>query len=141
MALQLEFYVQVPSTLLSQDPLLSLNCVFHQVFQVERVREISRVKDEQIEVFSFKIRAGASGKGPFDKIDKSGLKCSHCQKSGHGMGECFELKAYPKSWFGTTKEGQKTSRRGNATPFMASQTEGGGHHVVMQTNLNGGTIQ
>ncbi|KAJ9549184.1 hypothetical protein OSB04_021727 [Centaurea solstitialis] len=141
MGLQADFYGQVRSTMLSQDPFPSLNRAFQQICQEERVREISRIKDEQPEVVGFAVRTGASGKGRFDKVDKSGLKCTHCQKSGHSISDCFELKGYPDWWVGNKKEGQKTIGRGKATTVRASHTEARAHNVAAQTNASGGAGQ
>lgn len=119
MGLCYEYYDQIRSTLLSHDPLQSLNRAFQQISQEERVRCITRVNDERPEVVGFAIHADGRGKGRPDKIDKSG---------------------YPEWWtekFGNKKEGQTniTARQEKTGTSLSSPTVGRGRGGVRAHNV------
>ncbi|KAK1400807.1 hypothetical protein POM88_000412 [Heracleum sosnowskyi] len=88
--------LKICSTLLSRNPLPSLNRGFQHISQEERVRSITCVNDERPEVVGFVVLADARGKGRLEKIDKSGLMCSHCRKPGHDIANYFALLGYPE---------------------------------------------
>lgn len=90
-----EYYAPIRSTLLSQDPLPSLNRAFQQVVQEERVRGIAQLKDEKPEAVGFTVRTDVRGRG---RIDKSSLACTHCHKTGHDVTTCFEVHGHPEWW-------------------------------------------
>ncbi|XP_074356025.1 uncharacterized protein LOC141695697 [Apium graveolens] len=106
----------------------------------KRVRGITRVKDERPEVVGFTVRVDGRGKGRMDKIDKSGLMCSHCRKSGHDITNCFELLGYPKWWiekFGNKKEGHATltARPGRVGTSFSPTNAGRGRGGVRAHNV------
>ncbi|CAH9133140.1 unnamed protein product [Cuscuta epithymum] len=100
MGLSSEFYGQIRSQLLSQTPLPTLNRAFQQISQEERVRGMvqSKERDENNEVMGFALRSDIQGKLKYEKIDKSGLTCTHCKSRGHTSASCFEIKGYPEWW-------------------------------------------
>ncbi|XP_021746631.1 uncharacterized protein LOC110712474 [Chenopodium quinoa] len=108
-----EYYAPLRSTLLSQEPLPTLNRAFQQISQDERVRGISRAKEEPPSslVLGFAVRAGAGrGRGGSDKppvcdrCKKVGHEssrcwadkiCTHCKKKGHEENRCYDLHGWP----------------------------------------------
>lgn len=56
MGLYSEYYGQLQSSILTQDPLPSLNRAYQLVIQDERVGTLSSIKDEKPETFGFVVR-------------------------------------------------------------------------------------
>ena len=44
-------------------------------------------------------------------VDKSNLKCSHCNKTGHTKSRCFELVGYPEWWDHNREQRKKDSKK------------------------------
>ncbi|KAM6562322.1 hypothetical protein CsatB_022320 [Cannabis sativa] len=113
-----EYYAQIRSNILAQDPLPSLNKAYQQVSQEELVRGIDRVKDEPSTAVGFAVRAGGGrGRGYTDKPPSDRPVCTHCKKPGHlasncyslqvctnckkrghDVNRCFEIIGYPEGW-------------------------------------------
>ncbi|CAH9096288.1 unnamed protein product [Cuscuta epithymum] len=132
MGLSTDFYGQIRSQLLSQTPLPTLNRAFQQITQEERVRDImqSKERDENHEVMGFALRMDVPNPRRYEKIDKSGLHCTHCNLRGHTNASCFEIVGYPE-WWGTrprlnerNTKNQKMIRRGdgNSMPGIPRYT-------------------
>ncbi|CAH9095070.1 unnamed protein product [Cuscuta epithymum] len=98
MGLSADFYGQIRSQLLSQTPLPTLNRVFQQISQEERVRGImqNKNKDDHSEILGFAVHGGRPK--PDHKIDKTNLLCTHCKSRGHELSSCFEIIGYPEWW-------------------------------------------
>lgn len=76
-----DFFGTLRTSILSQDPLPSLDKHFQFVVQDERVRIAKGViKEKHIKVLGFSVR-----------LDKSHMSCIHCKKNGHKARSCFEL--------------------------------------------------
>lgn len=117
-----EYYAPIRSTLLSQDPLPSLNRAFQQVVQEERVRGIAQLKDEKPEAVGFAVRTDVRGRG---RIDKSSLACTHCHKTGHDVTTCFEVHGHPEWWlekFGKSGDKGVAGRGKLSAPSSTSST-------------------
>ncbi|KAK9669413.1 hypothetical protein RND81_13G127800 [Saponaria officinalis] len=130
LGLNSDYYGQLCSTLLSQDPLPSLNRAFQQAVQEERVRGISSSKDEKPNVLGFAIRTEGCGRG---RVDRSTRTCTYCKKSGHDVTTCFELHDIPDWWyekFGNRNDAWKTESRSNSrnNDFSSSSSSLGVHH-------------
>ncbi|MCI43009.1 hypothetical protein A2U01_0064246, partial [Trifolium medium] len=95
--------------------------------QAERVRTITRTKEEKGEQVAFAVRVG---KGRVESKDKD-EECSNCSKTGHAADSCFELIGYPE-WWGD--RGQ-TSRRG------AGRGRGGQRGAITGGRGRGGRIK
>ena len=98
MGLNSDYYAQLRTTLLSQEPLPSLDRTYQQITHEERVRGITSARESPPEVVGFAIRPERRGRAKPEKIDKSGLMCSHCHRSGHDIVTCFQLLGYPEWW-------------------------------------------
>ncbi|CAO2839261.1 unnamed protein product [Amaranthus hypochondriacus] len=118
-----EYYAQIRSNILAQDPLPSLNKAYQQVSQEELVRGFARVQDEPYSAVGFSVRAAAGrGRGSIDKPVCSHCKkpghlasncyalqvCTHCKKRGHDITRCFEIVGYPEGWT-TGERGSKST--------------------------------
>ncbi|XP_057991716.1 uncharacterized protein LOC131173403 [Hevea brasiliensis] len=122
MGLDEEGYGTVRSNILSTEPLPNLNRAYAMVVQQERVRTMTRTKEERGNPMSFAIRAGSRNSGG-DK-DKSSI-CSNCNREGHDAESCFQLIGYPE-WWGNRPRGTSAGRgsgqkRGNG----AGRSKGG----------------
>ncbi|XP_056693641.1 uncharacterized protein [Spinacia oleracea] len=114
MGLYAPYYAQIRSNLLSYYPLPTLEKAFNQVIQEERVRCGDADEDtveKKPEVVGFFVNTLGRGRGRVEKVDKSGLMCSHCKKSGHELVNCFDLLGYPE-WWETRSQGRGSTGRG-----------------------------
>lgn len=132
MGLNSEYYTQLRSALLSQEPLPSLDRAYQQVTQEERIRGITRAKESPPEVVGFAIRPEGRGRGRQEKVDKSGLLCSHCHRTGHDIVNCFQLLGYPE-WWGDRPRTQGTARgRGGSSRATESLVVGRGRGATVR---------
>lgn len=117
MGLYSEYYAQLRTSILSQDPLPSLDRAYQLVTQEERVRlATSSSIEAPLDVMSFAVRTNTGrGRGTFDKPDKSHLSCTHCKKTGHEVTSCFEVNGYPEWWSDHVKAAGKGAGRGKAS--------------------------
>lgn len=75
-----EYYAQIRSNILAQDPLPSLNKAYQQVSQEELVRGLDRVKDEPSTAVGFAVRTGAGrGRGSTDRSPSEKPICTHAR--------------------------------------------------------------
>lgn len=87
-----EYYAQIRSNILAQDPLPSLNKAYQQVSQEEFVRGLARVQDDPSSAVGFAVRATTGqGRGSNDKHVTNKPVCSHCKKPGHLVADCYAL--------------------------------------------------
>lgn len=101
MGLNTDLFSTMRISILSQDPLPSLDKAYQLVIQDERVRTSHVVvEDKPADVLGFSVRATSNkGRGGrAEKVDKSSLHCSHCKRSGHDSSSYFELVEYPEWW-------------------------------------------
>ncbi|KAJ8628129.1 hypothetical protein MRB53_021436 [Persea americana] len=126
-----KYYAQLRSTILSQDPLPSLNRVFQQIAQDERVRGITRITEEKPEVVGFAVRMANRTQPRLDRAERAALVCSHCHKSGHDIATYFDLHGTP-DWYlekyGNTYEGKgnvKGKTNAPSTKTSAGRGRGG----------------
>ncbi|XP_075501997.1 uncharacterized protein LOC142540031 isoform X2 [Primulina tabacum] len=130
MSLNSDYYAQLRTTLLSQEPLPSLDRAYQQITREERVRGITRTRESPPEVVGFAIRLERRGRAKPEKIDKSGLMCSHCHRPGHDIVTCFQLLGYPEWWGdrprtqGATYARGKGGGRRDIDPLVAGRGRG-----------------
>ena len=76
----------------------NLNRIYSTLIQEERVRIMSRGKEEHGEVMSFAVQADfKSRNNRIENRDKH-VVCSHCNRTGHEPENCFQLIGYPEWW-------------------------------------------
>lgn len=114
-----DYFATLRTSILSQDPLPSLDKAFQLVVQEERVRSAKVTVDEKPpEILGFSVRASTNkGRNRGDKLDKFHLNCTHCKKTRHGVSSCFEMVGYPDWWEDRNKvegggRGGRTGGRG-----------------------------
>ena len=90
-------YGTVRSNILAANPLPSLNRVYATLVQEERMKTITRSKEERGAVMGLAVQVGQRSKGRGETKDKS-MVCSHCGKAGHDAKSCFQLIGYPEWW-------------------------------------------
>jgi hypothetical protein len=83
----------------------NLNKVYSILIQEERVKAISRGKDEPGEVMAFVVHNRGDGK------DKN-IVCSHCKCTGHEVDSCFALIGYPEWWGNRSRNEGENGGRG-----------------------------
>ncbi|XP_057418047.1 uncharacterized protein LOC130712224 [Lotus japonicus] len=118
-------YGTVRSNVLAVDPLPSLNRVYATLVQEERMKTITRSKEERGEVMGHVVQAGLKTKGRPDPKDKS-MVCSHCGKTGHDGKSCFQIIGHPE-WWGerARKEGGTNGRGQQRSGTSAGRGRGG----------------
>lgn len=85
-------YGAVKSTLLSRDPLPSLDEAYSVLLQNEDSKHTTRVLDERIETMAHSVRTSsgvnsASSRGPYaSREERMKLVCSSCARKGHQIG-------------------------------------------------------
>ncbi|XP_073051656.1 uncharacterized protein [Primulina eburnea] len=130
MGLNYDYYAQLRTNLLSQEPLPSLDRAYQQISQEKRVRGITRARVSPPEVVGFAILSERRGRAKPEKIDKSGLMCSHCHRPGHDIVTCFQLLGYPEWWGdrsctqGATYDRGKGGGRRDIDPPVAGRGRG-----------------
>ncbi|XP_021717245.1 uncharacterized protein LOC110685089 [Chenopodium quinoa] len=118
------FYAALRSTLLSQDPLPSLNRAYQTIAQEERVRGIASHKEEPPEAVSFAVRMENNSKPRLSRAERAALECTHCHKKGHDATTCFDKHGVP-SWYIEkygSKENNRGAGRGRGAPLKANAT-------------------
>ena len=116
MGLDEERYGTVRANILSTEPLPNLNRVYAMVVQQERVRTMSRTREEKGNPMSFAVQVGGLNSGG----DKAAVY-SHCNREGHNLGTCFQLIEYPDYW--GNRPCSSTSGQGSG----CKRNGGGGH--------------
>jgi hypothetical protein len=109
MGLNDELYGTVRSNLLATDPMPSLNKMYSILVQEERMRIITRGKEEKSEVMALSVQANTRIKG---RDSKNKFACTHCNKEGHDEAGCFELIGYPEWWGERPRNYDKVGGRG-----------------------------
>ncbi|XP_019442216.1 PREDICTED: uncharacterized protein LOC109346932 [Lupinus angustifolius] len=104
-------YGTVRSNLLAADPLPSLNMVYSTLIQEERMKTITRAKEERGDIVGFAVQIGAKSREREDTKDKGDV-CSHCNRSGHDTRNCFQLIGYPEWWADRPRNEGRSSGRG-----------------------------
>ncbi|PNX83470.1 hypothetical protein L195_g039513 [Trifolium pratense] len=132
-------YGTVRSNLLTQDPLPALNRVYSVLVQEERVRTITRGKEDTGEVMSFAVQARNQTRGRSEGPSKT-TPCSHCNRPGHEPDGCFELIGYPDWWGERPRGARQGAKRGKEGMTVGGRGRGGrGGPIkanVMQTVSN-----
>ncbi|KAJ1375273.1 Zinc finger, CCHC-type, partial [Sesbania bispinosa] len=118
-------YGTVRSNILAGDPLPSLNRVYATLVQEERVKTISRSKEERGAVMGLAVQAGHRTKGRGETKDKS-MVCSYCGKAGHDAENCFQVIGYPEWWSDRPRnEGRTNNRNQQRSGTSAGHGRGG----------------
>ncbi|KAJ3704067.1 hypothetical protein LUZ61_007772 [Rhynchospora tenuis] len=116
-----EGFSSIRTTLLSMDPLPSLNRIYSMVIQEERHKTVTRGREERGDAVSFAVQLNKTEPSQ----SKTGEKptCTHCNKIGHEIANYFELIGYPEGW-GRGRRGGRGGRgsgrgrgRGRAQAF------------------------
>ncbi|XP_072077788.1 uncharacterized protein [Arachis hypogaea] len=98
-------YGTVRSNILATDPLPSLNRVYATLVQEERMKMISRTKEDKGSLMGLAVHTGYKHKS---RNEIKPLVCSHCGRTGHEIKGCFQLIGYPE-WWGDRSRDEKGS--------------------------------
>lgn len=96
------------STILSQDPLPSLNRVYQMFLQEERLISAAKINSEQADIRAMAVKldvdSSSMSRGDNGKHGDSGYKstssffCSYCQRRGHEEAHCWTKHGFPEGW-------------------------------------------
>lgn len=117
MGLDEQTYGTVRSNILAQDPLTGLNKVYSILTQEERVKMITRGRDEQREIMALATRTRP------DRRDRANMLYSHYKKVGHEAETCFELQGYPE-WWGDQPRSDERNGFGRGRGLMSGRRGG-----------------
>ncbi|CAA7027430.1 unnamed protein product [Microthlaspi erraticum] len=136
---------QIRSTITGEDPLPSLNQVYSRVIREEQNLNISRASEtSKTDAIGFAARGDSSAQfaavsAPRSR-DRSTLSCTHCNRQGHEVSECFLLHGYPDWYYELNKGAGRTSnsdskasvQRGGRPPASRGRGRGRANnaHVV-----------
>ncbi|KZV52705.1 hypothetical protein F511_23168 [Dorcoceras hygrometricum] len=126
-------YGTVRSNILSADPLLNLNRAYAMMIQEERVRNITRGKEQRSEHMAFAVQTGSTSKGRTDSKDTS-MVCPNCNKPGHNAESCFKLIGYPDWWGDRPKGSGRGSGRGQGGSRQSIGSGGKGRGGPIRAN-------
>ena len=115
MGLDETIYGTVRSNLLAQDPLPNLNRLYSTLIQEERVKIMSRGKEERGEVMSFAMQTDFKSRNRAEGKEKHTV-CSHCNRTGHETDSCFQLIGYPDWWGDRARGTGRGNGRGRGGP-------------------------
>ncbi|PIN11922.1 hypothetical protein CDL12_15465 [Handroanthus impetiginosus] len=134
MGLNSSMYGTVRSQILSIDPLPSLSRVYAMVAQEERHKMVSRGHEEKRRVVTFAAQnvGKFKGKGFGSSNRRQQLFCSHCNKSGHDVSQCYKIIGYPANW------GQRCRGTDHSKPHHAAYQGSGA--PASSTNNGSNTI-
>ena len=65
-----------------------MNKVYSTLIQEERVKTMTRGKDERQELMAMAVQNRT-------KYKNKSTTCTNCNKTGHGADTCFEIHGYP----------------------------------------------
>ncbi|KAK9684362.1 hypothetical protein RND81_10G205000 [Saponaria officinalis] len=115
-------YDTVRTSILSLDPLPSLNSVYSQLLRVEKQKKLSILTSLPLESTALAVNTYVpSSSGHYNlKRNKRDLSCTFCGKRGHDSSECFKrLKKVP-DWY---KELQAKKAHQSAAHFVNANPE------------------
>ncbi|XP_056846267.1 uncharacterized protein LOC130497478 [Raphanus sativus] len=117
-------YGSVKSSLLSRDPLPSLDEAYSVLLQDEDSKHTSRAMEERVETMAHAVRTtSASSSGSFiSREEHMKLLCSSCNRKGHLAANCFRSLGYPEWWGDRPRARLQTSGRGTSTPVSRQQS-------------------
>lgn len=113
--LDLPRFSQIRSTITGEYPLPSLNQAYSRVICEEQNQNLAQSQDiAKTEAIGFNVKTeslptvAAASTQRF--CDKSTLSCTHCNRRGHDISECFLLHGFP-DWFHELKTGRENNTR------------------------------
>jgi hypothetical protein len=121
------------SSLLATDPLPPLNRVYATLVQEERVKAVSRTKEERTEIVGLAMQTGGRARGRADTKDK-GSVCSNCNRPGHDTMGCFEIIGYPDWWGDRPRHETKVGSRMKGQQQGRSANSGRGRGMGVRAN-------
>lgn len=123
-------YGTVRTNILSTEPLPTLNRAYAMVIQEERVRTITRTKEERSEPVAFTVQVG---KGRNENREKN-VVCSNCSKAGHDSVSCFQLIGYPEWWGDRSRTSGRGAGRRHGGQRQSAVTGGRGRGGQIKAN-------
>jgi hypothetical protein len=127
-------YGTVRSNLLATDPLPSLNKMYATLIQEERVKSISRTKEERGEIVGLAVQTGGRARGRGNMKEKDSV-CSHCNQPGHDVAGCFQIVGYPDWWGDRPRYETKTGGgRGKGQQQTRGTNQGHGKSTFVRAN-------
>lgn len=121
------------SNLLSRESVLNLDRVYSQIVQEERHLNATRSTEERSAAVAFSTNsATAAAARPFTN---KGTKCSHCNKTGHDVSNCFQLNGFPEWW------NEKSGGRGTGKGCGEGSVRGRGRGSVQQRAYHAQTAE
>ena len=115
MGLDEEGYGTVRSNILSTEPLPNLNRAYAMVVQQERMRTVTRTKEERGNPMGFAMKTG--GQNSRGEAKDRNVVCTNCKREGHDANTCFQLIGYPE-WWGNRPRTNVSGRGGGVNMML-----------------------
>ncbi|CAO2825105.1 unnamed protein product [Amaranthus hypochondriacus] len=97
-----DLYGNMRSTILSHDPLPSLDRVYQMFLQEERLKMATVSYSDQVEIRAMAVKSRVASstriRGEGDKHVYSSLPCTYCQRKGHDESNCWSKHGYLEWW-------------------------------------------
>lgn len=97
-------YEDIRGSILSVEPIPSLNKVFQLVHQAEKQKQVTGCLQDGLELNALNVNKQYHNQGYDHKKDfrksKMDKKCDYCGIKGHLKAECFKLVGYPERFKG-----------------------------------------
>ncbi|XP_019099360.1 PREDICTED: uncharacterized protein LOC104779058 [Camelina sativa] len=117
------------SSLLSRDPLPTLNQAFSIVQRDETVKLGTKETEIRPEIVGFSVQSSSRG-----RVDYKEKICNICGKKGHGEERCYAHIGYPVWWKGTRVDtaGVSKSDRGVSPTLPLARPKASAHVIGLQ---------
>ncbi|KAL0733144.1 hypothetical protein Bca4012_009354 [Brassica carinata] len=132
-------FSNIRSQIINEDPLPDLNSAYSRVIREEQHHLTVRSQEVKNEAIGFNVKtetptqqslvAAANASRPRDRSDPPRF-CTHCNKKGHDVSECFSIHGYP-DWYveqypsevrGSSSRGGRSTQRGRGRVNVARNT-------------------
>ncbi|KMS96641.1 hypothetical protein BVRB_8g201040 [Beta vulgaris subsp. vulgaris] len=121
-----ELYRNMCSSILSQEPLPSLDRAYQMFLQEDRLQLASKAKLDREDIHAMAVKFGASvqAKPRFDG-DKSALQCTYCERRAHDEKNCWFKHVYSEWWEHRVPRGGGRGSRGARNGRRSAGQSGG----------------
>ncbi|KAL2243469.1 UNVERIFIED_CONTAM: Retrovirus-related Pol polyprotein from transposon RE1 [Sesamum indicum] len=119
------------SQILMHDPLPDLERAFSMIFTVEKLRAVHTDLEDSSWHMAYQLMLKDGRKEQSDKsisrkkpfVDRRRLVCSHCQKPGHTLNNCFQIHGIPE-WYKTMHDAKKKGNENHNFAATAVEEKG-----------------
>lgn len=133
LGLDASLYGNVRTAIVNTDPLPSIDHAYSMVAREEQMRssDRDRVKETRGEAVAFAVNTGGTQLRGDSR--GRGSVCTHCNKTGHDAGTCYQLHGYPEWWLEKYGKGRGKPSQGGGVTSSARNKVGNGRGAIVNT--------